>query len=88
MRTTVTLDPDVAEKLHAYAHRHGLSFKKALNELLRRGLHSQQSPAERRRFQVDPHRGGFRPGIDAARLNQLIDELEVSDFIREAREAP
>lgn len=41
MRTTVTIDPDVAEKLQAYAHRKGLSFKKALNELILRGLSQQ-----------------------------------------------
>lgn len=87
MRTTVTIDPDVAEKLHNYAHRKGLSFKKALNELILRGL-SQQTMAKPERFEVQPHRGGFRPGIDANRLNQLVDELEVGDFIREARIDP
>jgi hypothetical protein len=33
---------------------------------------------------VQPHRGGFRPGVDPARLDQLLDELEVEDFIGEA----
>lgn len=85
MRTTVTLDPDVAEKLKAYAHRGHLSFKQALNELIRRGLQSQQQATKRARFQVEPHHGGFRPGIDPARLNQLLDELEVEDFIGEVQ---
>ena len=84
MRTTVTLDPDVAEKLKAYAHRGKLSFKQALNELIRRGLQSQQTIAKRNRFRVEPHHGGFRPGIDPGRLNQLLDELEVRSFVREA----
>ncbi len=85
MRTTVTLEPDVAEKLKSYAHREKLSFKQALNELIRRGLSAQQEPARRARFEVKPHHGGFRPGIDPGRLNQLLDELEVQDFAREAR---
>ncbi|MCE7873349.1 hypothetical protein DYH09_23645 [bacterium CPR1] len=85
MRTTVTLDPDVAEKLKGYAHREKLSFKQALNELIRRGLRAQQEPSRRTRFKVKPHHGGFRPGIDPGRLNQLLDELEVQDFSREAR---
>lgn len=84
MRTTVTIDPEVAEKLHSYAHRRGLSFKKALNELILRGL-SHQSLVKPERFQIEPHCGGFRPGIDANRLNQLVDELEVGDFTREAQ---
>lgn len=86
MRTTVTLDSDVADKLKAYAHREKLSFKQALNELIRRGLRAQQEPSKRGRFKVKPHHGGFRPGIDLGRLNQLVDELEVRDFTREARE--
>lgn len=80
----MTLDPDVAEKLNAYAHRRRLSFKQALNDLLRRGLQAQQGGGERPRFEVKPHRGGFRPGIDPGRLNQLLDELEVEDFVAEA----
>jgi hypothetical protein len=34
---------------------------------------------------VQPHAGGFRPGIDPGKLNQLVDELEVDDFVGEAR---
>jgi len=87
MRTTVTLDPDVAEKLNRYAHRNRISFKRALNELVRRGLQAQRQDAEKTPFQVVPHRGGFRPGIDPNRLNQLLDELEVEDFAHEASES-
>ena len=84
MRTTVTIDPEVAEKLHSYAHRRGLSFKKALNELILR-VFSLQTLVKPERFHVKPPCGAFRPGIDANRLNQLVDELEVGDFTREAQ---
>ena len=86
MRTTVTLDADVVEKLKAYAHRGKLSFKQALNELIRRGLQAQQPSDQRAPFKVQPHHGGFRPGVDPARLNQMLDELEVQDFVHEADE--
>jgi hypothetical protein len=36
---------------------------------------------------VQPHAGGFRPGIDPDKLNQLVDELEVGDFVAGARPA-
>ncbi len=85
MRTTVTLDSDVAEKLKAYAQRGKLSFKQALNDVIRRGLQSQQQPPRRARFKVVPYQGGFRPGIDPRRLNQLLDELETQDFVREVQ---
>jgi hypothetical protein len=86
MRTTVTLEPDVAAKLKELAHRRRLSFKAALNEVLRRGLSTQGgAPKRRKRFVVEPHAGGFRPGIDPNRLNQLIDELDADDFVLETR---
>jgi hypothetical protein len=86
MRTTVTLEPDLAVRLKDYAHRRRTSFKGALNTLLRRGLSAQEPrAASRRRFAVKPHSGGFKPGIDPAKLNQLADQLETEDFIRETR---
>jgi hypothetical protein len=33
---------------------------------------------------VDAHAGGFRPGIDPGRLNQLVDPLDVDDLTVEA----
>lgn len=85
MRTTVTLEPNIAERLKDYARRNRLSFKAALNTLLRRGLGAQDSPAEALApFIVTPAPTGFAPGIDPGRLNQLVDELEVKAFVREA----
>ena len=86
MRTTVTLDSDLAAKLKELAHRRRASFKETLNDVIRKGLSSQggtREPAER--YVVEPHAGGFRPGIDPGKLNQLVDELEVGDFIAESR---
>lgn len=86
MRTTVTLDPDVAARLKAWAHRQQLSFKEALNTVIRRGLSAPASGGgAAARFVVRPHRGGFRPGIDSGKLGQLVDQLEVEDFARERR---
>jgi hypothetical protein len=83
MRTTVTLDPDLAVRLKEYAHRKRTSFKTALNTLLRRGLAGKgPTPGARRRFAVEPHSGRFQPGVDPGRLNQLVDQLEAEDFRR------
>jgi hypothetical protein len=38
MRTTLTLDEDIAQRLHAEARRTGRSFKEIVNELLRMSL--------------------------------------------------
>jgi hypothetical protein len=85
MRTTVTLEPDLVKKMKAFAHRRSLSFKQALNEVIRRGLAPPGRPDKQTRYVVQPHAGGFRPGIDPGKLNQLVDQLEVEDFIAEAR---
>lgn len=84
MRTTVTLDDDVAGRIKALAHRRRASFKATLNDVLRRGLSAQERAGEIPPFVVEPHAGGFRPGVDEGKLNKLLDDLDVSDFVREA----
>ncbi|MGB8930672.1 MAG: hypothetical protein WCC48_05415 [Anaeromyxobacteraceae bacterium] len=84
MRTTVTLEPDVAAKLKKLAHQTRRSFKETLDAVLRRGLTTQERAASQAPFVVEPHEGGFHPGVDTARLNQLADQLEAEDFARKA----
>jgi len=85
MRTTVTLEQDLADRLKEYAHSRRTSFKVALNTLLRRGLAAQNAPSPRRRFAVEPHSSRLQPGVDPGKLNQLVDRLEADDFVRETR---
>ena len=85
MRTTVTLEPDLVNKVKDLAHRRGLSFKQALNDVLRRGLAAPARATSRARYQVKPHTGGFRSGVDPGKLNQLVDQLEAEDFLEKAR---
>ncbi len=84
MRTTLTLDPDVAARLKELAHQQRTSFKAVVNGVLRRGLSAQDAARPPEPFTVEPHASGLRTGVDAQRLNQLADELEVEDFLRES----
>lgn len=84
MRTTVTIEPDLAAKLKELAHRRRASFKATLNDVVRRGLAAQSEAKRLAPFVVEPHAGGFRPGIDPARLNQLLDQLDADDFVAES----
>jgi hypothetical protein len=79
MRTTVTLEPQLAARIKDLAHRRRASFKATLNDVLRRGLSGRRHAVPR--FVVKAHRGGFRTDIDPARLNQLVDELDVEDIV-------
>lgn len=80
MRTTLTLDDDLAARLRELAHRRGMSFRAVLNEVLRRGLTVPAGTARTRRpFRVRTFRSAFRPGVDPLRLNQLVDDLEAGE---------
>jgi hypothetical protein len=78
VRTTVTLDDDLAKKLEELAHKQRTSVRKVLNETLRRGLSAQTRREPRREpFRADTFESPFRAGVDPLRLNQLVDDLEV-----------
>ena len=75
MRTTITLDPDVAQTLQSRLAGRKETLKQVVNEALRKGLSSEpQKP--KKTFRVAAHSFGLRPGIDIHKLNQLADELE------------
>jgi hypothetical protein len=84
MRTTLTLDPDVAQQLKSRMAQRKMSLKQVVNEALRRGL-STSPPEKRRPFRVTPFALGFKPGIDLNKLNQLADELEVQAYAAKLR---
>lgn len=85
MRTTLTLDPDVAARLEHEMRRSGLGMKALVNQALRVGLGMTDKPVQPRQFTVEPHPFGFRPGVDLDRLNQLADELEAEETARTLR---
>lgn len=85
MRTTLTLDPDVARMIEEEAHRQHKPIKHVVNEALRRGLAPQGAARARKRFRVTPHKTTLRPGIDRASFNQLVDELEDDAIVDKAR---
>ena len=82
MRTTITLDDDIAAKIEILRQEQSLSFKQAVNLLLRQGLEAQLQPLAPKRFTSKPRKLGLRAGIDPIKLNQLADELE-AEAIRE-----
>ena len=84
MRTTLTLDEDVADFLRAQSRLHDKPFKQVVNEVLRRGMAPGPQESELPKFRVVPNRSGLVPGVDPLRLNQLNDQLEVEDFAAES----
>ncbi len=84
MRTTLTLDEDVADFLKAESRLQDKPFKQVVNEILRRGMAPGPREAEQPRFQVVPNHSRLVPGVDPLKLNQLNDQLEADDFAAES----
>jgi hypothetical protein len=73
MRTILTLEADLAGRIAAIARETGKPIQAVLNEALRRGL-GVSAPAETE-FDLRPHPGYLRPGIDDRRFNELAWEV-------------
>jgi hypothetical protein len=80
VRTTVTLDDDVASRLQALVRERGAPFKRVLNDVLRAGLAAEQP--SRRPFEVRARPMGLRPGVNLDKALRLAAELEDEEIVR------
>jgi hypothetical protein len=79
MRTTVTLDPDVAAKLKRLSNEQGISFKQAINESVRRGLAATPASSA---YRLRTRPLGAKAGIDLEHGLRLAGELEDAETLR------
>ena len=83
MRTTLTLEAQIARALKSVAHHSGKPLKQVVNETLRAGLAAGQSPGRARPYRVKPASlGGVLPGIDLDSALRLADALEDREIAR------
>jgi hypothetical protein len=75
MRTTLSLDDDVARLLNKEVRRSGDSFKAVVNRFLRAGLMASKGPA-RKPFMVKPWDLGPPSGLNFDNVEDLLDTLE------------
>jgi hypothetical protein len=85
MRTTLTLDPDVARLLDEEVHRVRKPRKQVVNDTLRQGLTSSSARRPVKRYVLKPHVARLLPGLDRGRLNALADEQEDVAIVRKRR---
>jgi hypothetical protein len=88
MRTTLTLDDDLAGLLKRRARELGIPFKEAVNRTIRAGLEEEAAAPRHPAPKTIPHSFGFRPGIDLDKLGQLADELEAEAFAEKLDDSP
>jgi hypothetical protein len=58
MRTTLTIDPDVAVQLQRLRRERDARLKDVINDALRRGLQQMEEPKPRKPFRMKTFHGG------------------------------
>jgi hypothetical protein len=79
MRTTGTLDPDVAAKLKAVARERGISLTQALNDAARAGLRRERRST--RTFTQYAQPMSLRPGFNLDKALHLAGDLEDEEIV-------
>jgi hypothetical protein len=74
MRTTITLDPDVAVMVEKELAKREKTFKEIINTALRRGLEDRQKP--KKRFVQRTYNGGGFPPWEEIKQMLLDEDLE------------
>jgi hypothetical protein len=77
MRTTLTLDEDVAARLQAEVRQSGRPFKVVVNDHLRAALSQRKTIQAAPTFRVAPRAlGGPQPGLSYDDVGAMLDQVE------------
>ena len=83
MRTTITLDPDVARELKRLVRESQRPFKEVVNTALRKGLARGGGARRRRPYSLTPQSlGGVGHGFNLDKALRLADALEDEGIAR------
>jgi hypothetical protein len=79
MRTTLTLDSDVAARARKGAAQLGKPFKEVVNLALRAGLETVLAPPAAKPYRTKPHPLGLRQGFSYDSIADLLARAEGED---------
>ncbi len=83
MRTTITLDDQLARELKEVAHRAGKPFKEVVNETLRNGLCSKHARPPSKPYRLTTvSLGGVRAGVNLDKALSIADAIEDEEIAR------
>ena len=76
VRTTLTVDDDLAAKLKAEMRRSGKSMKEGVNDYLRRGLNARCEVRSTEPFKVRARKLKLREGLSYENIGDLLERVE------------
>jgi hypothetical protein len=76
VRTTLTIDEDLAAKINAEMRRSGKTFKQTVNDALRLGLSVQKDLKTESSFKVRARSLGTYPGLNYDNIGELLEHIE------------
>ncbi len=82
MRTTLTLDDDLARELREKAHQTGAPFKEVVNKAIRAGLKQIDKPRQIKPYKCKTYSLGYPPRADLDHALNLADRLESEEIAR------
>jgi hypothetical protein len=80
VRTTLTLDPDVAAKAKRGAAKLGKPFREVINAALRIGLDEVLRPAAAKTYRTKGRPMGLRQGLSYDNIAELLARAEGEDY--------
>lgn len=80
MRTTLTLDPDVAAKARKVAAKLRKPFEEVINAALRLGLEQVLNPPVAKPYRTKARPLGLRPGLSYDNVAELLARAEGEDY--------
>src|SRR5438270_10647617 len=79
VRTTLTLDPDIAAKARKGAAKLGKPLKEIINAALRIGLEQVLNPSKAKPYCTTPRPMGLREGLSYDNIGELLARAEAED---------
>ncbi len=76
MRTTLTLDDDVAAKAKLATMQSGMPFKVVINQALRVGIAEILAPQPAQPYRTRPHPMGLKAGLSYDNVQELLSVAE------------
>ena len=78
MRTTLTLDQDVAQRVKSVTRHSGRPLKQVINEALRVGL-DQLAESRSKPYRTKARNMGLREGIQLDNVQELLSQIDGED---------